>query len=448
MSTYEYDELHERDAQSTRPHSIDLTLELERQLEAESLPTSTAVAAGPTRPQSLDPHVLASIVTQLRLSLVDVTKERDELASSLAEVQANQTGMKDALEHVADKCTRLEAELGAAQDKNKEDGDAITMLRGKLEDSRRALMRLQTENRRNSQISNMALDLSRPGATALSGPPSAKRMSFTPLTGSPAHRRISSVSEPGNLSTPHFGDSSIGDALSTPSRRLSGFFGRPSPVQPELPRLVDASEMEELRKELQTVKEQLDETRHELSESQEGCEASETCVRALRTFIAENNIGLGETRGPGTTASRSAVSPETPARNGATRWGFKLWTTSNPGTPVSSPALPSSVPPVSAAPPALSKLGGFFSSRASISSTTSSRQEALPARELTSNGSETSSMDELVVEPVSPVSEVPRSAVVVRVDSEPSSDSIVYPTLPPAKEVASLDTFGTRTNLA
>lgn len=442
MSTIDYDGLQDRDAHANRPHSIDLTLELERQLEAESLPTSPAVATHPSRPQSLDPHVLASIVTQLRISLADVSKERDELASALAEVKAGQTGMKDALEHVTEKCILLEAELEAARDKNKEDGDSITMLRGKLEDSRRALMRLQTENRRNSQISNMALDLSRPGATALSGPPSAKRMSFAPLTGSPAHRRISSVSEPGVLSPPHFSDCNTTDGLS-PSRRLSGFFGRPSPVQPDLPRLADASEVDELRKELQVVKDQLDEARHDLSESQEACEASETCVRALRTFISENNIGLGDSRGPGTIGSRSAASTETPTRGGTARWGFKLWTTSNPVTPVSSPALQSAAPPVTAAAAPLSKLGGLFSSRASISSTTSSRQEALPVtRELTSNGSETSSMDELVVEPISPVSEVPRPAVIVRVNSETSSDSIAYPSPPPAKErVAPLATL-------
>ena len=50
---------------TTRPMSIDLSLELERQLEAESLPNSP----NPPRPQSLDVNVLVNLVTQLRLSL-------------------------------------------------------------------------------------------------------------------------------------------------------------------------------------------------------------------------------------------------------------------------------------------------------------------------------------------------------------------------------------------
>jgi len=55
--------IHEEQYNPNRPHSIDLTLELERQLDNESLPPNSPRNA---RPQSLDTHVLASIVTQLR----------------------------------------------------------------------------------------------------------------------------------------------------------------------------------------------------------------------------------------------------------------------------------------------------------------------------------------------------------------------------------------------
>ena len=119
-----------------RPHSIDLTLELEQQLDDESTPNSPAFPRSRSRPQSLDPHVLASIVTQLRLSLSEVTKERDELSAILSETQSNELSMKDALHTLAEKCVRLETDLTASQDKNREDADAISMLRGKLEDSR------------------------------------------------------------------------------------------------------------------------------------------------------------------------------------------------------------------------------------------------------------------------------------------------------------------------
>ena len=124
--------------ESTRPHSIDLTLELERQLDNESLPPSSPAPPrrSQSRPQSLDPHVLASIVTQLRTNLEEVTKERDELAHLLAEAQTNQADLKTTLDHVSEKCLRLENELAAVVDKQKDDADAVVMLRGKLEDSR------------------------------------------------------------------------------------------------------------------------------------------------------------------------------------------------------------------------------------------------------------------------------------------------------------------------
>lgn len=121
---------------TARPHSIDLTLELEHQLDIESVPSSPTFSQARSRPQSLDPHILASIITQLRISLTEVTKERDDLSMMLAETQSNEASMKDALHHLADKCVRLETELAASMEKNKEDTDAIAMLRGKLEDSR------------------------------------------------------------------------------------------------------------------------------------------------------------------------------------------------------------------------------------------------------------------------------------------------------------------------
>lgn len=118
-----------------RPSSIDLSLELERQLEAESLPNSPEYNQTNFR-QSLDPHVLASIVSQLRLSVAELTKERDELSIKLSKARTNEEGLKETVNHVTEKCLRLETDLTAAQDQHKDDEDAITMLRSKLEDSR------------------------------------------------------------------------------------------------------------------------------------------------------------------------------------------------------------------------------------------------------------------------------------------------------------------------
>jgi len=115
-----------------RPYSIDLTLELEHQLENESLPPTPAHR----RQQSLDPNVLASIVMQLRHSLAEVSDERDKLLHQLSEAQSQESYLKDTVQNISEKCTRLQDELEAAKEKIKDDEDAIAMLRTKVEESR------------------------------------------------------------------------------------------------------------------------------------------------------------------------------------------------------------------------------------------------------------------------------------------------------------------------
>ncbi|CCM00378.1 uncharacterized protein FIBRA_02408 [Fibroporia radiculosa] len=426
-------------ASSTRPHSIDLTLELERQLECESMPNSPAPNA---RPQSLDTHVLASIVTQLRMSLEDMTKERDALSVQLSETKYREENLKEALHTITEKCLRAEGHLVNALDQHKEDEEAISMLRQKVEESRRALMRLQTESRRVSQVSNLTLDLSRAGATMGNGPASSKRASFTPLTGSPAgrssHRRIASLSDPGLMSAPTLGESSqwplspdfegdLSAPLNRHSRRMSGLFGLGSPPLPERPSF-DAMEMEVLRKDLAAIKEQLEETRHELSEAHEAKEASEMCVRALRTFIAENGVGEQTSRIDLRAAMKSPpVSASSPAGGSASRWGFKLWST--PDTPANTPLpITSPLSAGAAAPsPVSRKLGGLFSPRSSISSISAPRPNpvSLP-RESSYLGSDTSSIADSATEPVSPASSIPRATVLVH-DSEGSRFEAMVP---------------------
>ena len=114
---------------------------------------------------------------------------------------------------------------------------------------RRALMRLQTESKRMSQMSHMSVDTSRANSLFGGGPSSSKRASFTPLTGSGAsritsHRRISSISEPSDaLDTNGMEPSSppgVGHAISwgaddsnvKKARRSSAFFGGQALAQP------------------------------------------------------------------------------------------------------------------------------------------------------------------------------------------------------------------------
>ncbi|KAG2150232.1 uncharacterized protein EDB93DRAFT_1336926 [Suillus bovinus] len=428
-----------------RPFSIDLSLELERQLDNESNPNSPVDATG--RPNSLDPHVLASIVTQLRLSLAGVTRERDELSQTVVEMRAREAGTTDTLGHMTEKCSKLQEELDNARTKIKDDEDTISILRTKVEESRRGLMRLQSENRRASQLPS-ALDLSRAGIPSFNGPPSSKRASLIGSTTgrNNGHKRISSVSDnvldsshltspiptltPTTFTLPDVQKSRSQQPSHT--RRMSGMIGRGSPPQSLFPS-EESAELEMLRRELNAVKAELDDVKHELSETNEAREASDTCVKALREFIEENQVGAVPKSLPPSPAEVKKLPTPTPAPAPAvTGWGFKLWRadsiTQSPVLPSSSPAAPAAhtaspslsslTPPV----PLSKKLGDFFGTRApaAAASKTPQRVEQEPMY----NGmSDTSSVEDSVTEPISPASERPRPAVYVRDTTSVTSES-------------------------
>ena len=113
-----------------RPSSIDLSLELERQLETH------ASSPDPTRPTSLDPHILASTVIQLRQSLSAVSRERDDLSRRLSEAQAQQSYLKATMRQLESECTLAQDQLAVARRKMADDESAIAMLRAKVEESR------------------------------------------------------------------------------------------------------------------------------------------------------------------------------------------------------------------------------------------------------------------------------------------------------------------------
>ncbi|KAG2056836.1 hypothetical protein BDR06DRAFT_952476 [Suillus hirtellus] len=424
-----------------RPFSIDLSLELERQLDNESNPNSPVDATG--RPHSLDSHVLASIVTQLRLSLADVTRERDELSKTVVEMRTREAGTADMLEHMTEKCSKMQEELDSARTRIKDDEDTISILRTKVEESRRGLMRLQSENRRASQVPS-ALDLSRAGIPSFNGPPSSKRASLIGSTTgrNNAHKRISSVSD-NTLDTSH-----LASPIPTPTpatftlpdvqksrsqqpshtRRMSGMLGRGSPPQSLFPS-EESAELEMLRRELNAVKAELDDVKHELSETNEAREASDTCIKALREFIEENQVGAVP---KGLSPSPAEVKKPPPPPAAAAGWGFKLWRADSltqspvlaspspaaPATHTVSPSLSSLTPPV----PLSKKLGDFFGTRApaATASKTSQRVEQEPMY----NGmSDTSSIEDSVVEPISPASERPRPTVYVRDTTSVTSES-------------------------
>ncbi|KAH9036314.1 hypothetical protein EDB85DRAFT_2073194 [Lactarius pseudohatsudake] len=418
--------LHEYD--TTRPHSFDLTLELERQLEAESLPTSPARPVG--RPQSLDTHVLASLVTSLRVNVAELTKERDELSATFEVTRAREADLASEVRQLRDSQAEKDLELAALRQKIRDDEESIVLLRSKVEESRRGLMRLQTESRRVSRGGDLSVDLSRASSLSFGGPSSAKRMSFTPLTGTSAarmhsHRRISSVSDTnvnwsdvtGGQTTNSSPNSQIitlpetspqPGYLPTNNRRISGLFGRPVASESEPVLGLNSVEREKLQGEIQALKSALEETRHDLMEVTEAREASETCVKTLRDFIAENNVGVPSVRvdvgSAGNFATRGDDDKKNASGNGGSRWGFGgLFRAGE----ASSPVLPSRGTSATASPQAASeplsrKLGGLFSGRGSFSSSTSAPVRGVPVvQEAMYNSSDTSSTAESA-EPASP----------------------------------------------
>lgn len=267
---------------------------------------------------SLDPEVLASLVIQLRTNLSsavrernDARGERDALIGDLAVVQ---TRLQE-LESTGEREVEYLNEMMMWRKRCEEAEEQIGMLRGKVEESRRAVMTLQTQSRRLSQLS--VPYASSPHAQSFTQeaaprtPGFQKRMSLQvgstngqapTLMGPPpkgrAHNRRSSVSEPevgtisssGSSQAPSsFPDTASRQSTSdqdhdssslsrSASRRHSAMITRPteSLLNPM------GAELESLRQELIAVRVELMDARRELWESNEAKEASDVCLRALK----------------------------------------------------------------------------------------------------------------------------------------------------------------------
>jgi len=330
-------------------------------------------------------------------------------------------------------------------------------------------MRLQTEKRK----SMTPIDVNRASAFSMitSPPLSAKRAStFTPLTGRSVssggnnHRRISSASDGGLTQTqldainssndngqvltlPETAGSLLTPGPPTSTARFPALFnGKTSPPatehddaasdhsQHDTQKDKDIKEMQEL---LAKMKRDLEDARHELQEANEARQASETCVEALRQFIAENTLsGSGESSDTRTTiklpppptmttGDEDALPTGTEAKkNSGDGWGFgKLWGSDSSSTTADSTRSRSNTSPmlsrassgngpygpdrtpsgtVLTAAPVSRKLGGFFSSRSSVSSMQSMPPLQTSAMQRNRSMSDTSS----VTEPISPGSDI------------------------------------------
>lgn len=292
-------------------------------------------------------------------------------------------------------------------------------------------MRLQSENRRQSVQS---LDLSRASTTSARD----KRTSFTPLTGS---FNVNSGPQ-----TVHLPDASS-NAAQKSSRRISGFFGGAG-LKTEHEGSSDAAELLKLRREVENVKETLEETRHELSEMREARDASETCVNALREFIAENNVGVRNIDGEEVSKAlppAPSEKEESTKASGSGGWGFnKLWkvdtTVQTPAATSNGNGSPGGYTPTPTNATA-NKFSRFFSRGSSVSSNETesiAEEKESPANSPDSTQSKmassiapsmshrSSSDASSVVEPVSPSGESPRlgADVMVRDGSDNGSAEV------------------------
>jgi chromosome segregation ATPase len=117
-----------------------MSIELERQLQLEeegdsSLTTSLQPQESNKR-VSLDPVILTGIVSNLRASIEELTKERDGLVDTVAQAHAREAELKEALTLVTERCSSLEAEVEGLKRKSQDDEEAISLLRTKVEESR------------------------------------------------------------------------------------------------------------------------------------------------------------------------------------------------------------------------------------------------------------------------------------------------------------------------
>ncbi|KLO13300.1 hypothetical protein SCHPADRAFT_928676 [Schizopora paradoxa] len=508
-----------------RVTSIDMALELERQLHSEqdehdAHEDDALNANQPSQANeetSPDPLILATIITNLRTELAEVIAERDSLAEIVSTTDVRESELRNALALVTGKATALEEELAVLKLKNTADEETIAVLRSKVEESRRTLavaptatkrvgffifnssvnvyehasdigrfyrrgvMRLQSENKRMSQLS---IDANRANSFFGSNPSSSKRASFVPLTGSRPHRRTVSVND--NSFTSEDGDASVHpDGVRSPSlfsrdessdqdenfvavkksRRVSGFFGgaRPTTSVSRSPPPGRSSSDGEDASAISRLQAELEATKRELRDAHDAREASEFCVRTLRTFISEHtkgdtvdfssSVGGAAIKLPAlptdiddTTGEEGETHPPTMAKGSSmTGWSIKLWRTDSDksttstklgSTPESAAVSPASETPSKPFPvPGATansntnsfsqKLGVLFQTRRSFSSTstTSSHYEPphLNHQEPILNGSDCSSIDE--PEPVSPETSISHNEVIIRDSSHGSTES-------------------------
>jgi len=328
------DRENEADTQEFTPRhvqksSIDLSLELERELDALENSTSEAV--------SLDPEVLSSLVSQLRSSVAELSQTRDDLVDSLGKARTENVELRHSLDQAEVREKKVQEKMNKLDEQTQADRDTINLLRQKVEESRRGLMRLQTEHRRsNSVVQPLTLDLSKPGSTAktaggrpslIGGNGSITSRLTGPSPSARGHRRFSSIAGTSGQEI-NFGsvdDMSPAPASEAPLRplrklnRLSHINGGELEVPQTAP--LPNQDLDDLAESLRSARQEIEQLKSRLSEAEEAREASDSCAKALREFIEHHRVGEDEGQ------PSQPVQPQ-PERKTSGGWGgIKLWKT-------------------------------------------------------------------------------------------------------------------------
>ncbi|CAG8582463.1 5401_t:CDS:2, partial [Acaulospora colombiana] len=321
------------------PHAQEFSFELSGGLESESYDDAQA----DNSVVSLDPEVLASLVIQLRTNLATTTKERNQIRGErddlIRDLAITQTRLQE-LEDVHEREVQTLNEMAVWRKRCEEAEEQVALLRQKVEESRRAVMTLQTQSKR---LSQMSASFGSPHAQTFSGDPTSR----------PGYAKRMSL---------QVGPSSSPPVPLLPTHQiLKDHHLKPAQIQTMSLLNPVGAELESLRQELVSVRVELSETKRELWEATEAKEASDACLKALKDFINENNIGTASgsptssSVGPDSASLRGISLPPLPTDDipdaedtsqtktpvathaqtpsmGRKGWGLGFWTSSTPAT--------------------------------------------------------------------------------------------------------------------
>lgn len=425
-------------------HPLPMSPEVDPDTSPSTIPFGLPVPDASTAPTSSAEDV-ELLISELRASLSSsqtLLSTQATRLSTLSDVETELARFKDQYAFLTAAKDAVEAQLKEEVKKREVAEENVEMLRGQVEQARRGVMQLQKQDKERKRMSlipgmsgqgagSLGLGLGEEEVLSAEATQRESKLVKRQSMISRGHRRASSQSEPndihgsitasaittspnpqagtlrpvvGGLRELRLGHTSPSNNLPSPSATTnnphqSGYFddpialnkrtltdSPPSKQAKEVDSKISDEEMARLRAELQA-------TQVQLVESEEARVASETCLKALREFIAAfggTTDGEGSELGDGGGMSASTAEllkgirlPPLPTDRdhdddqdalgsaaGAmsekakpSGWAFKLWANKAPG--IASPALSTAVEPPATPQAALSQ-----SSRSRAGSTT------------------------------------------------------------------------------